>query len=102
MFENSEFPCKHDMNIITDTSRAYHTPCESQSVVIAASFSSATWVIMALLLAIPVALAVVAMISSVAVVAVVAVMLEVVVFLIALVCPCGVIDTFGEVVTAGM
>ena len=36
------------MNIVTHTSRTYHTPCEVQSVEIAASF--AAWVIMAVVI----------------------------------------------------
>ena len=44
--------CKYDVNIITDTLRSYHTPCEIQSVVIASFF--AAWVMMAIVVAISV------------------------------------------------
>ena len=33
----SGITCKYDVNITTDLSQAYHTPCEIQSVVIASS-----------------------------------------------------------------
>ena len=44
-FKSSNFACKYDVNIITDTSRAHHTPCDIQSLVITASFTA--WVMMA-------------------------------------------------------
>ena len=40
------------MNIITDTSRAYHTPCEIQSAVIDVSFTA--WAMMAVVIVISV------------------------------------------------
>ena len=72
------------MNIITDTSRAYHTPCVIQSLVITASFTA--WVMMGV--AIIVLLVVVVVIAVVLVAVVVAaalVALEVVLVVVMLV-----------------
>ena len=48
------------MNIITDTSRAYYTPCEIQSVVISASFTA--WVMVTVVVVISVMVLVVAVV----------------------------------------
>ena len=58
------------MNIITDTSRAYHIPCEIQSVGI--DFSFTAWLIVAVVVVISVvAVAVVVAVAEVVVVVVV-------------------------------
>ena len=48
------------MNIITDALRAYHTPCEIQSVVIAASFTSRVRMVTAVVTSVVVVVVVIA------------------------------------------
>ena len=57
---NSKITDKYIVNIITDTSRAYYTPCEIQSVVITASFTA--WVMVTVVVVISVVVLVVAVI----------------------------------------
>ena len=67
-FECSKVVCMYGVNIMTVTSRAYHTPCEIQSVVIAASFKACVMITVVVVISVIAVVVAVVVISAVVVI----------------------------------